>query len=227
VKLVLVATALALLSGCAHMRVPAELKSNEIPVDETPGLFSGNLRFGPFKAAAIDKGWTRGSSWTFGVAGVAFGKDALHQDYSFRFEEQGQTPRDVACRAAYRGSHLEIGRNLRGTEGQQTLECKFAPKDATAPEGILRLGFEQGPGRLEFGETVLELHPNHSFEGKSFEASDALGYVIHLKGEPVAAIDRNKTGAWMKPELDAKVRSAAALAASILYVYRPQEPDRK
>ena len=82
---------LACVAACSHMQVPPELKSSEIPVAETPGLFSGNFRFGPFKAVQISKGWVHGtesSTRWFGTVNVS--EEESSQDYSFRYEEQGE-----------------------------------------------------------------------------------------------------------------------------------------
>jgi hypothetical protein len=72
---------------------------------------------------------------------------------------------------------------------------------------------------------VLQIEPNYSFDGGA-TTSQPLGYVISQGGQAVAAIDQNKTGAWMKPGLEGTLRSAAGLAASILYIYKPQNPHQ-
>ncbi len=221
------AALLLLLSGaCAHMQVPPELRDGVLPVEEKPGFFSGNLRFGPFKALDIDKGFTHGgtSSW-FGV----YSSTEQTQDYSFRFEEPGQPPRLVQCRAAYRGqsTELHLGRNLTvgSNEGRQTLDCKFGPDGAPAPDGILRLA-DGGPGRLELHETVLEVNLNDEFDNGA-RSSKPIGYVLTSRGQPVAAVDTNVVGAWMKRDLAPAERTASGLGSAILLLYQPQEPPRR
>jgi hypothetical protein len=201
--------------------VPAPLREDELPVHEKPGLFGGgSLRFGDFAAREVDHGWAHGSSFTL----LVWGKDEAHQDFSFRFEEPGQPPRGVACRAAYEGSHIDIGR-LHGQEGRQTLECRFGPQGAAAPEGILRLGFETGPDRLELGEVVLHISPSTTFENGGHSGAP-LGYLLEQKGEPIAAVDTNKTGTWLRRDAQGPLRTGAALGTAILMIYRPQEPPK-
>jgi hypothetical protein len=220
---------LALLCACAHMQVPAELKSSEIPVDETPGLFSGNLRFGPFRAMEISKGWTHGGGSAVGWFGVTVSETSLTQDYSFRFEEEGQPPRAVACRAAFAGSEASmhvLGGTLRSQDGRETLDCRFGQPGAAAPDGNLRYADTDPAGRLELGGTALEFAPDFQFDGSSAISTVPLGFVVSEKGQPIAAVDRNKTGVWMRKDLDPPRRAAAGLTAAILFIYRAQRPSR-
>jgi hypothetical protein len=224
-RLVLGAAALAAV-GCTHMLVPPEIKPNELHVDEKPGLFSGNLRFGPFRAMAIDKGWTHGSSdegsrWF----GTQVTQTAAQQDYSFRYEEDGQPARLVACRAAYRGSttdtRLGKGVHASSSEGQETLDCKFGPAGAPAPDGILRL--VDDTGRVELGELKLDVRGNHEFDGFTHVAQP-IGWVMTSESQPVAAVDTNLIGAWMKKDLAGPMRTAAGLGSTILLLYKQQQP---
>src|SRR5207244_10196915 len=78
---------LACVAACSHMQVPPELKSSEIPVAVTPGLFSGNFRFGPFRAMEISKGFIHGGGTSVSWLGVHHEEESNAQDYSFRYEE--------------------------------------------------------------------------------------------------------------------------------------------
>jgi hypothetical protein len=224
---ILIAVLLAgALTACKHMDVPAEIKGDAIPIDEKPGIFSGNLRFGPFKALDIDKGWIHGgSSTTTWFSKVT--ETELSQDFSFRFEEQGQAGLVVACRAGYVGSKSEtklFGAKITSSEGNHTLDCKFGAAGAAAPDGILRLS-DEGPGRLELHETVFEVMANNRFEGGA-TSTNPLGYVLSNNGQAVAAVDKNMVGAWMKKDIAGALRTGAGLGSAILLLYQPQEPPR-
>ena len=224
------------LSGCqvAHMALPQDLpsESSELTVEGRSLLiFRDSIQFGPYQVTDIHRGWTRGEGFSISSGTTEFSSSEAKQKYEFSVKEPDRTAWEVRCATGADWSELETQGFFGGGFGiefssNQHLVCTLKQagseklsklvmaQSASANETALR-------GAMMDGATRIEISGTHKLDTTPLQVSTPTGYVFHIEGRPVGAVEIiNKGTVWLDNAMTPETRSALAATSAVLLLYQ-------
>ena len=190
-------------------------------------IFSKSFHFGRYHVTDVHRGWTRGEG--FSIWG--YSASEAKQKYEFSVNESDRTTWEVQCATGADWSKLETqgffgggfaiefssNRQLVCTlkqEGGEKLSkllmAQSANKNETALQGI-----------MTDGATRIDISATHKLDTTSLQVSTPTGYIFHIKGRPVGAVEViNKGTVWLNNSVTPEIRSALAATSAVLLLYQ-------
>ncbi len=219
ILLSLLAMAGPLSLGCvstARMSVPPGLASAPTwPVSGRQGWkLNETVAFGPFRAQAVRRSWTRGSDWKV----AAYEQSQRRQTFSFTLVGQGRDLLKGEFQTTLRRRGLDVGVDI-DLQNRSALEGKLrGVGDGTPAVWTLQLqedGERPWAGTVTGGSVVLRVTGTTRLEGSPLPLDRPSGYVISLADRELAAVDvvddgRVRFAAGMDPALEPVVAGTAA-----------------
>lgn len=210
----------ASLTAChtLKMKVDPQLSDDRMSVSRK-GLFSGgDLAFGEFRAAGVDRGWTHSEETTVFHRTETVAK----QKYQFSFGAGAMVTDHVRCETVYAETAQTYGR-LRIDNGRHGLGCIVSGSDGR-PHGELVMterSRHRPSGRMYHEAVAIDLVPSMRGEGARFDTVEPVGYELRVDGQIVGAVQTINGGAvWIEASAPPEVRQAAALASATLLLYQ-------
>ncbi len=226
--LLLLFTALSL-GGCkvAHMALPQDLQSSssEMTVEGRSLLiFSKSMQFGPYNVTDIHRGWTRGKGFSM----LGYSASEAEQKYEFSVNESGRTTWEVQCATEADGSQLKTKGFLGGLtidfSSNQQLVCTLKQEGVERPSKLVMSQSAKETelkGMMTDGATQIDISTTHKLDTTSFKMSEPTGYIFHIKGRPVGAVEViNKGTVWLNNSVKPENRSALAATSAVLLLYQ-------
>jgi hypothetical protein len=233
--LVLLFTGLSL-SGCqvAHMALPQDLpgQSSELTVEGRHLLiFRDSFRFGLYHVTDIHRGWTRGEGFSISTGTSEYSSSEAKQKYEFSVRESDRATWDVQCATGADWSQLETQGFLGGGlaiefSSNQQLVCTLKQdgggklsklamaQSASANETALQ-------GIMTDGATRIGISATHKLDTTPLQVSAPTGYIFHIKGRPVGAVEVINNGTvWLNNSAAPGTRSALAATSAVLLLYQ-------
>jgi hypothetical protein len=202
------------------MKVDPQLADDQRMKVERKGIFSGgDLRFGEFRAAGVDRGWTRSSSMTI----VNHTDTKARQRYEFSFAAGAAVTDHVQCETVYAETAHQYGR-LRIDNGRHGLGCLLIAADGRSRGELVMVEHERHrpSGRMYLDRVAMDVIPRMRGEGARWDMVEPVGYELRIDGNVVGAVQTINGGAvWIESSLPAELRQAAALASATLLLYQP------
>lgn len=219
-----------LLSGCkvAHMALPKTLQSEsrEMTVEgRSLSIFSKSFRFGHYDITDVHRGWTRGKG--FSIWG--YSASEAKQKYEFSVNESDRTTWEVQCTTEADWSQLETQGFLGGGltiefSSNRQLVCILKQEGG---EKISKLVMAQSAmetalqGIMTDGATRIDISATHKLDTTPLQVRDPTGYIFHIKGRPVGAVEVvNKGTVWLNNSVTPETRSALAATSTVLLLYQ-------
>ena len=224
------------LSGCqvAHMALPHDLQSetSELAVEGRMLLiFNDSIQFGPYHVTDIHRGWTRGGGYSVSIDDSEFSSSEAKQKYEFSVNEPDRPAWAVQCATTADWSQLETEGFLGGRfgvefssnqqlvctlkqEGSEKLSKLVMAQSASANETALQ-------GIMTDGATRIDISATHKLDFTPLQVSTPTGYIFHIKGRPVGAVEViNKGTVWLNNSVTPETRSALAATSAVLLLYQ-------
>ena len=214
----------SLLTGVActtmKMKVDPQLSDDQRMAVKRKGIFSGgDLSFGEFRAAGVDRGWTHSSSTTV----FDHTRTKSRQKYEFSFVA-GETFTDVVqCETVYAETAHQYGR-LRIDNGRHGLGCHLIAADGRSRGELVMQEYQRHrpSGRMYLDRVAMDVIPRMRGEGARWDMVEPVGYELRVDGQVVGAVQTINGGAvWIESSLPAELRQAAALASATILLYQP------
>jgi len=230
-----------LLSGCktAHMALPQNLQgeTSELIVEGRSLLiFRDSFDFAPYHVKDFSRGWTRGKGFSVSSGSTEFSSSEAKQKYEFSVNESDRPTWAAQCATTADWSQLETQGFLGGRFGvefssNQQLVCtlkqegseKFSKlvmaQSASANETALQ-------GIMTDGATRIDISATHKLDTTSLRVRTPTGYIFHIKGRPVGAVEVINTGTvWLNNSVTPETRSALAATSAVLLLYQDLQKD--
>ncbi len=224
------------LSGCqvAHMALPQDLpsQSSELTVEGRQfSIFRDSIHFGPYHVTDIHRGWTRGEGFSISDSTSEYSSSEATQKYEFSVNESDRTTWKVRCATAADWSQLETQGFLGGglaiefssnqqlvctlkREGREKLSKLVMAQSASANQTALQ-------GIMTDGATRIGISPTHKLDFTPLEVSTPTGYIFHIQGRPVGAVEVFNAGTvWLNNSVTPETRSALAATSAVLLLYQ-------
>lgn len=214
----------ASLTACQKMsmKVDPSLADDQRMEVSRKGLFGGgDLSFGEFRAAGVDRGWTSSTSMGFGNTTQTKAK----QKYQFRFEAAQQLTDVVRCETVYAETEHRYGR-MTIDNGRHGLGCLVVGADGRARGELVMTEHERHrpSGRMYHERLAIDVVPRMRGEGARWDTVEAIGYELRVDGHVIGAVQTINGGAvWIDATLPVEMRQAAALASATLLLYQQIE----
>ncbi len=224
------------LSGCkvAHMALPQNMQneSSELTVEGRRGLsvFNSTFLFGPYNVTDIHRGWTRGSGFSLSGDSASFSSSKAKQKYEFSVNEPDRPAWEVQCAtgAKWKKAGLKgfLGGALSNIEFASTRQLVCTLKQVGG-ERLSKLVIAQSrhemvmQGVMTDGATQIDISVTHKLDTTPLKVSDPTGYIFHIGGRPVGAVEViNKGTVWLNNSVKPKTRSALAATSAVLLMYQ-------
>lgn len=215
-----------LLTACAtpQLQLPDELAPAErLEVEGMKRLGTAKeLRFGSYRATAIDRSWTKGSGWN--VAGL--GKNSARQRYGFRFADGEMDQGAIACETTAQRRSMDLKVVVVDPGADVSLTCSLA--DSQDSQGWA-LSLASSRDRHLQGEISTDLRRYQVQaigRGGKLAPAETHGFHLLSEGRVVAAVQTNTRGTvWLAPELDPEGRRVVALTAVALLLFEEPPTD--
>ena len=230
--LILLLFAALSLSGCkvAHMALPQNLQneSSELTVEGRRGLsaFNSTFLFGPYNVTDIHRGWTRGKGFSI----FGYSSSEAKQKYEFSVNEPDRTTWKVQCDTGAEWSQLKMKGFLRGAlnniefASTRQLVCTLEKEGG---ERFSKFVMTQSrhemvmQGIMTDGATKIDISVTHKLDTTPLRVSEPTGYIFHIKGRPVGAVEViNKGTVWLNNSVTPETRSALAATSAVLLMYQ-------
>jgi hypothetical protein len=218
------------LGGCqmAHIPIPDAFlsESSELPIEgRSLFMFGKSFQFGSYHITDIHRGWTKGKSFSI----LGYKSSEAEQKYEFSFNESDRTPWVVQCTTEADWDQLKsrgfIGKGLTiELSSNRQLACTLEQENG---EKLSKLVMGQSSnekelqGRMTDGATQIEITSIHKLSTSPFPASDPTGFMLHVDGQPVGAVEViNKGRIWMNNSVTPEVQRALAATSAVLLLYQ-------
>jgi hypothetical protein len=224
------------LSGCqaAHMALPQDLpsESSELTVEGRHLLvFRDSFHFGLYHVTDIHHGWTRGRGFSISHSTSKYSSSEAKKKYEFSVNEPDRPTWAVQCATTADWSQLETEGFLGGRfgvefssnqqlvcslkqEGSEKLSKLVMAQSASANETALQ-------GIMTDGATRIDISATHKLDTTPLQVSTPTGYIFHIKGRPVGAVEVvNKGTVWLNNSVTPETRSALAATSAVLLLYQ-------
>jgi hypothetical protein len=210
------------LTACStmKMKVDPQLADDQRMAVKRKGIFhGGDLSFGEFRAAGVDRGWTHSDSTSiFNQTDTS-----SSQKYEFAFKSGDNVTDQVRCETVYAERARSYGR-LRIDNGRHGLGCLLADQDGRPRGELVMMEHERHrpSGRMYLDTVAMDVIPRMRGEGARWDTLEPVGYELRIDGQVVGAVQTINGGAvWIEASLPAELRQAAALASATLLLYQP------
>lgn len=212
----------------AHMALPTDLKSEsrEMAVEgRSLMLFSKSFQFGPYRVTDVHRGWVSGKG--FSIWG--YSSSEAEQKYEFSMVEAGLADWVVQCTTDADWSQLETRGFLGGGLGiemssNRQLVCTLEHEDDGGPSRLFMAQSARDKvltGIMKGGAAQIDISATHKLEGSPLKAGEPTGYVFHIGGRPVGAVEViNKGTVWLDGSETPEIRSALAATSAALLLYQ-------
>ena len=218
------------LSGCqpAHMALPQDLQgeSSELAVEGRFALIiKKSFQIGPYNVNNVHRGWTKGGG--FSIAG--YRSSEAKQEYEFSINEPDRTKWAVQCATVADWSQLEMEGFLGGKltaelTSKQQLVCTMTKNGGKKPSKLVMTQSADDTalnGVMTDGATQIDLSATHKLAETSFQVGEPTGYVFHIKGSPVGAVEViNQGTVWLNNSVTPEIRSALVVTSAVLLLYQ-------
>lgn len=224
------------LSGCqvAHMALPQDLQgdSSELTVEGRSLLiFGDSFDFAPYRVTDVNRGWTKGKGVSISSGATEFSASEAKQKYEFSVDESGRAAWEVRCATGADWSQLETEGFFGGgfaiefssnkrlvctlqREGGETPAKLVMAQSASANETALH-------GVMTDGAVRIGISGTHKLDATPLQVSTPTGYIFHIGGRPVGAVEViNKGTVWLNSSVAPETRSALAAASAVLLLYQ-------
>jgi hypothetical protein len=229
------------LSGCqvAHMALPQNFQSesSELTVEGRSLLFFGNsFDFAPYQVTNVNRGWTKGKGFSISSGTTEFSSSEAKQKYEFLVNESGRATWEVQCATGAKWNEAGLKGFLGGglsmefssskqlvctlkQEGREKLSKLVMAQSASANETALQ-------GIMTNGATKIDISATHKLDSTPLQVSTPTGYVFHIEGRPVGAVEViNKGTVWLNNSVTPETRSALAATSAVLLLYQDLQKD--
>jgi len=224
-----------LLSGCkvAHMALTQDFQSGSSALTvegRSLSIFSKSFQFGRYQVTDVHRGWTRGSGFSISNdSDSKYSASEAEQKYEFSFNEPDRTTWDVQCATVADWKELETKGLLGGGFGiefssNRQLVCILKQEGAKkASELVMAQSLEDDVfrGALIAGAARIDIAATHKLDTTPLKMKDPTGYVFHMEGRPVGAVEViNKGTVWLNNSVMPDTRSALAATSAALLLYQ-------
>jgi hypothetical protein len=188
-----------------------------------------SFQFGPYHVTDIHRGWTKGKGFSISHRDTEFSDSAAKQKYEFSVNESGQATWEVQCATEADWDQLETQGFLGGRFGiefsvDRQLACTLKQEGG---EKLSKLVMAQSYKEMELkgvmidGATQIDISVTHKLDTTPLQVSTPTGYIFHIKGRPVGAVEViNKGTVWLHNSVTPETRSALAATSAVLLLYQ-------
>lgn len=216
-KILLSIFMVGLLSSCvtAKMAVAPELKnsSHEYIITEKPGLTGDKIRFGPYLASKIDRGFVRGSSTTI----LSYKNEKKSQSYTYNFK--GESSWKASCKMKGKGQTI----GAIGFGHETALNCTFSStgkKGSTFKFSLAGPSLVESTGQFSTGAKDFSVAVINKVQGSNLSLGSPTGFSFYSGKRLIAAVGRtDSTGPVLlnkKLSGDEKDRVSLVMVALLL-----------
>lgn len=219
-----------LLSGCkvAHIALTKDFQSGSSALTvegRSLSIFSKSFQFGHYDVTDVHRGWTRGKG--FSIWG--YSASEAEQNYEFSVNESDRTTWDVQCTTEADWDQLETKGFLGGGFGiefssNRQLVCLLKLEgDGKLSKLVMAQSLEDDVfrGALIDGAARIDIAATHKLDTTPLKMKDPTGYIFHMEGRPVGAVEViNKGTVWLNNSVTPVTRSALAATSAVLLLYQ-------
>ncbi|MDH3229564.1 MAG: hypothetical protein OEN55_07220 [Alphaproteobacteria bacterium] len=233
-RLLPVFAALAL-GGCqvAHMALPQELQgeTTKLAVEgRALSVFDGTFEFGPYRVTDVHRGWTRVGGHSVSTGASEFSISNAKQKYELSINGPDRPARAVQCATTADWSEMETEGFLGGRFGLEfssdhQLVCTLTEDGGGQPAKLVMAQSLNRDtalhGVMVDGATRIDISATHKLDFTPVQVDRPTGYVFHIEGRPVGAVEVMNTGTvWLDDAAPPGTRSALAAASAVLLLYQ-------
>jgi hypothetical protein len=229
------------LSGCqtAHMALPQNMQSesSELTVEGRSLLiFANSFDFAPYHVTDFNRGWTRGKGFSMSSGTTEFSSSEATQKYEFSVNESGRATWEVQCATGADWSQLEMEGFFEGGfaiefSSNKQLVCTLKQEGREKPSKLVMAQSASAnetalQGIMTNGATKIDISATHKLDSTPLQVSTPTGYVFHIEGRPVGAVEViNKGTVWLNNSVTPETRSALAATSAVLLLYQDLQKD--
>ena len=226
------------LGGCktAHMALPPDLPGDATVLaveGRALSAFGGSFQFGPYQVTDIHRGWTKGSGSSISIGETELSSSKAKQKYRFSFTGPDRTTWNAQCATVADWSDMETGGLLGGRfriqfSSNQQLVCTLDQNGGGKRSNLVMARSLNKDTKLQ-GVMVddaarIDVSVTYNIDGTPIPVSDPTGFVFHIEGRPVGAVQVfNKGTVWIDNAVTPEVRTALAATSAILLLYQDME----
>ena len=218
-KVLLLVFGVGALAACAtaKMAIDPEFKNNSLvyEITEKHGLINDKIRFGPYLASNIDRGWMKGKGFTL----MSFKSEERSQIYTYDFT--GESSWEAVCRMS--GKSKSLGVVEFGMESG--LNCDFTSigdKKSKFNFSLVGTSLVEAEGEFSAGAEDFRVVVIDKIEGSSFRLGSPIGYSFYSGNKIVAGVDiMNSAGPVLfDKELSGDIKDRVSLVMVALLIFQ-------